>query len=140
MPRKSAASADFPTATGNRLKPPADLTGPERAQFLDLVVSCEPDHFRQSDLPVLSAFCRASVMEKVAAGELAAAGYVGEDGKLSPWASLLKDAQRAVANYSRLLKLNPIARQPLPVKMEPQSMSYYDRMALMEEAKRDDAN
>jgi hypothetical protein len=42
----------------------------------------------------------------------------------------LKDAQRAVANYSRLLKLNPIARQPLPAKMEPQSMSYYDRMEL----------
>jgi hypothetical protein len=54
-------------------------------------------------------------MEKVAAGELAACGYVS-DGKISPWATLLKDAQRSVANFSRLLRLNPIGRTPLPSK------------------------
>jgi hypothetical protein len=139
MPRKSAIASEFPTSTAERLSPPGDLAGPERALFIDLVLSCEPGHFRPSDLPVLTAFCRASTMEKVAAGELAACGYV-EDGKVSPWASLLKDAQRAVSNYSRLLKLNPIARQPLPSKMEPQSLSYYDRMQIEAEAKRDDAN
>ena len=140
MPRQSAIAAAFSISpSADRLRPPDDLAGPERALFLDLVLACEPGHFRESDLPVLTAFCRASIMEKVAAGELAGCGYVGDDGKVSPWASLLKDSQRAVANFSRLLKLNPIARQPLPSKMEPPSASYYDRMAL-EEAKRGDTN
>jgi hypothetical protein len=50
-------------------------------------------------------------MEQTASGELAVSGYVTADGKVSPWASILKDAQRTVSVYSRLLKLNPVARQ-----------------------------
>jgi hypothetical protein len=50
------------------------------------------------------------VLEETASGELSAAGYIS-DGKVSPWSSILKDAQRAVSTYSRLLKLNPDAEE-----------------------------
>ena len=135
MPRESAISSEINPIGSTRLRPPPDLTGPERDLFCEVVSACSPDHFRSSDLTVLGAFCRAAIMEKVAAGELAAGGYV-IDNKPSAWASILKDAQRAVAVYSRLLRLNPVGRNP--AKSEPdQPVSYYDRMRL-EEAKRDE--
>ncbi len=97
--------------------------------FCEVVSACSPGHFKPSDLTVLGAFCRAAVMEKVAAGELTAGGYV-IDNKPSPWASILKDAQRAVSTFSRLLRLNPVGRNPAKPEPEAESMSYYDKMKL----------
>jgi hypothetical protein len=136
-PRQAAASAGVPTSTSGRLRPPDDLTGPERALFVDLVASVAGSHFRQSDLPVLCIFVRACVMEQTASGELSASGCVSSDGKVSPWASILKDAQRAVSVYSRLLRLNPVARQSAQPE-EP--ISYYEKMSLLEATKRDEPN
>ena len=139
MPRTSAASAAIPTGATPRLRPPPDLAAdsPERKLFVDLVASCPADHFRQSDLPVLCIFVRACVMAETASGELNASGCVSGDGKVSPWASILKDAQRTVSVYSRLLKLNPVARQS---SQPEEPISYYEKMRLLEAMKRDEPN
>ena len=131
MPRTSAASAAIPTGATSRLRPPDDLTGPERALFVDLVASCSANHFQSSDAPLLSAYCRAVVLEKVASGELAAAGYVA-DGKPSGWLNVLAQATRSLTVLSSKLKLTPLSRQSARPE-EP--ISYYERLSL--EASRD---
>ena len=137
MPRPSAISQAYPGAPGKRLQPPADLPEPEKQVFRRIVASVEASHFRESDLPVLLIFVRAVVQERVASGEIAATGYV-IDGKLSPMVTILRDAQRVVAVYSRLLRLNPVARVPNPAKAkEIEPISYYERQAL---ERRDGAN
>ena len=135
MPRRAAADYGLPNAAAKRLSPPADLIGPEREVFLNTVLANHPDHFRAGELPLLSAYCRAVVREKVASGELQAAGYV-VDGKPSPWSSILKDAVRDLTVTSRLLRLTPLARQTSPAS-EPE-LSAYERIAL--EHARDERN
>jgi phage terminase small subunit len=128
MPRTSAASAAIPTGATSRLRPPDDLTGPERALFVDLVASCSANHFQSSDAPLLSAYCRAVVLEKVAS---AAAGYVA-DGKPSGWLNVLAQATRSLTVLSSELKLTPLSRQ----SARPEGpISYYERLSL--EASRD---
>ena len=131
MPRQSAASAAIPTGATARLRPPPDLAGPEREVFLATVVACRADHFQASDAPLLSASCRAVVLEKVASGELAAAGYV-IDGKSSGWLNVLAQATRSLTVLSSKLKLTPLSRQSAQPE-EP--ISYYERLSL--EASRD---
>jgi hypothetical protein len=109
----AAADSDVPTnaTASGRLRPPADLgNGPEKREtFIALILASRADHFRESDLPLLSAYCRAIVREQTAAGELAAGGFVTSEGKSSPWAQVLKDAVRDMTVLSRLLRLNPVA-------------------------------
>jgi phage terminase small subunit len=140
MPRKSPAAAAFLSRTATRIRPPDDLTGPERQAFVDLVLACRSDHFQPSDAPLLAAYCRAVVLEKAASAGLAEDRYVMRDGKSSGCLNVLAQATRIMSTFSRMLRLNPAGRQTMP----PQSaelappVSYYERMTL--EAKRDDAN
>jgi phage terminase small subunit len=137
MPRKSSAAVAFsmtgPTA---RLRPPDDLTGPERKLFVDLVLGCRPDHFQPTDAPLLAAYCRAVCLEQTASSELAAAGFV-IDGRPSGWLNVLAQATRTISTYSRMLKLNPAGRQSIPAS-DPEPISAYERIAL--EAQRDERN
>ena len=52
MPRKSSAAVAFSSSTASRLKPPDDLVGDARKQFVDLVLGCRPDHFQPTDAPL----------------------------------------------------------------------------------------
>jgi hypothetical protein len=54
-----------------RLTAPPELAESERRVFADIVGACEPAHFRPSDLPLLTAYCRAVVLEQEAAREYA---------------------------------------------------------------------
>ena len=137
MPRQSAEATAFSSGSTavSRVRPPADLTGPEREVFLAVVLACRADHFQASDLPLLTAYCRAVVLEKVASSELAAAGYV-DAGKPSAWLPVLAQATRSLTVISRLLRLNPVARQA--AKSEPEAVSYYERQSLTLEGRRDD--
>src|SRR6478735_7566215 len=129
MPRKSSADVAFSTtSTAARLHPPNDLTGSERKLFVDLVFGCRPDHFQPTDAPLLAAYCRAVCLEQTASCELAAAGFV-IDGRPSGWLNLLAQATRTISTYSRMLRLNPAARQSVP-SSEPAPVSYYERMSL----------
>jgi phage terminase small subunit len=138
MPRKSSASLAFSTSTTARLKPPDDLTGPEREVFLALVLACRADHFQPSDAPLLTAYCRAVCLERTASSELAAAGYVTDDGKPSGWLPILQAATRTMSTYSRMLRLNPAGRQTVPSQSSEDKqalpVSYYDRMELENDA------
>ena len=112
--------------------------GPERKLFLDLVLGCRPDHFEQTDRPLLAAYCRAVCLEQTASTGLAAAGFV-IDGKPSGWLPILQAATRTISTYSRMLKLNPAGRHaaPAPDRERP-TISAYERIAL--EHSHDDAN
>ena len=137
MPRKSSAAVAFSTtSTATRLRPPDNLTGPERKLFVDLVLGCRPDHFQPTDAPLLSAYCRAVCLEQTASTELAAAGFV-IDGRPSGWLNILAQATRTISTYSRMLRLNPAGRQSVP-SSEPEPISAYERIAL--EAQRDGRN
>jgi phage terminase small subunit len=139
MPRKSSAAVAFSTtSTAKRLRPPDDLIGPERKLFVDLVLGCRPDHFQPTDAPLLAAYCRAVWLEQTASSELAAAGFV-IDGRPSGWLNILAQATRTISTYSRMLKLNPAGRQSVP-SSEPEPVSYYEKMSLLQGQRDDDAN
>jgi phage terminase small subunit len=134
MPRKAAS--DFTTGTSAaRLKPPADLDKPEAALFVSIVGAHPPERFTVADLPLLCAYCRACIDEEVASSELRAAGYVA-DGKVSPWLAIQTAAVRRVTTLCLALRLSPASRGPS--SSEPDSISYYEKMNLLEH--RDDPN
>jgi hypothetical protein len=47
--------------------PPASLDDDERALFCELVNACAPEHFRESDLPLLVSFVQATLIARDAA-------------------------------------------------------------------------
>jgi hypothetical protein len=72
MPRQSAAAQSFAAngSTRSLILPPPDLNELERAEFVSLVLGAPPNHFLPSDLPLLAAYSKAIVAERVASGEL----------------------------------------------------------------------
>jgi hypothetical protein len=138
MPRQAAAAAGFATGTsGTRmlLKAPDDLDQLERTVFADLIMGAPANHFLPSDVPLIAAYAKAIVAERVASGELAAA-YVVDD-KPSPWLPIWQAKVRALTTLARMLSLSPGGRVASKPADEP-PVSYYSKLAL--EMKRDDAN
>ena len=82
MPRRSAASLSVVTGPEPivRLEPPDELSAAE-----------------QSDTHLLSAFARAVCLEKQASERLQIDGYVGADGKVSGWVSVLAQGDQIAA-------------------------------------------
>jgi phage terminase small subunit len=129
MPRKSAASLKVVAIDTHeiRLRPPANLPPPERALFVELVSANPPNHFRPSDLPLLTQYCAASVLNEQSVVELRRAPMI--DGKASPWLQVFEKTNRAVVALSMRLRLSPQARQPNNPKRE-QPLSAYEKMRL----------
>jgi hypothetical protein len=124
MPRQAAAAQAFTVNGSTRamLKPPDDLA---------------PSHFLPSDVPLIAAYAKAIVAERVASGELAAA-YVIDD-KPSPWLPIWQAKVRALTTLARMLSLSPggrVASKP----SDEQPISYYEKMALLEGRRDDDPN
>ena len=136
MPRQAAAASGFAASTRATLQPPGDLNALEKETFLDIVLGSPPSHFLPSDLPLLAAYARAVVQEKIAAGELARAYVVGD--KPSAWLPVWQASIRAVTTLARMLALSPGGRVPSKSLEAQELMSYYSRLAL--EAKRDERN
>jgi hypothetical protein len=111
-----------------RLQPPADLSEDGRQLFLDLVLGCEPTHFRASDMPLLCAYVRAVEMERTASMHLEREGHV-IDGKPSAWLNVYAQASKAMSAWSHRLRLSPQGRSPTNAK-RPAQTSYYDRARL----------
>ena len=129
MPRQAAAASGFAASTARPLlKPPPDLNALEKETFLDIVLGAPPHHFMPSDLPLVVAYARAIVQEKIAAGELAAA-YVVDD-KPSPWLPVWQASIRAVTTLARMLALSPGGRVPSKSAEPQEPVSYYSRLAL----------
>lgn len=78
MPRKSAAELAVTGLQGRvgRLRPPAALSGAERETFNATVNSCDAEHFRQSDLPLLCRWAEHNVLAELAASEMRQGGAV----------------------------------------------------------------
>jgi hypothetical protein len=128
---KSAAELATPVYVRpalDRLRPPPDLSEDGRQLFLDLVLGCEPTHFRASDMPLLCAYVRAVEMERAATMHLEREGHI-LDGRPSAWLSVLAQALKGMATLSHRLRLSPQGRSPTNPK-RPASVSYYDRMRL----------
>jgi hypothetical protein len=114
-----------------RLKCPEELDELEKAAFTDIVASCEPTHFRLSDLPLLCAYARAVVMERRAAGEFSREPIL-PDGKPSPWGAILAQATKSLLGLSLRLRLSPQGRAKVSTKVEPR-LSAYERLALADD-------
>jgi hypothetical protein len=129
MPRQAAAASGFAASTARPLlKPPTDLNALEKEAFLDIVLGAPPHHFMPSDLPLVVAYARAIVQEKIAAGELARA-YVVDD-RPSPWLPVWQASIRAVTTLARMLALSPGGRVPSKSAGPQEPISYYSRLAL----------
>jgi hypothetical protein len=131
MPRQAAAAAGFATGTnGTRmlLRPPEDLDQLERVEFANLITGAPANHFLPSDVPLLAAYAKAIVAERVASGELAAA-YVVDD-KPSPWLPIWQAKVRALTTLARMLSLSPGGRVPTKAPEATEPTSYYSRLAL----------
>ena len=127
MPRRAAADlAVVPVAPlARRLQPPDTLSPLARDEFVRIVMSERPDHFRQSDLVLLVQYVEASAMATRAVQELQ-----NDDAKAS-WLIRWEKACRTLTALSARLRICPQARQPNnPSRSQPKSVSYYDQMRL----------
>ena len=88
--------------------PPAALSEPERELFSSIVGGCDAEHFRQTDLPLLSRYCEAAVLAEQAALELRNGAVV--NGKSSPWIVIQEKCVRAMVSLSMRLRLSPQSR------------------------------
>ena len=113
-----------------RLTAPPELTETERRVFADIVGACEPEHFRASDLPLLTAYCRAVVLEQQSAREYAKAPVVGN--QISAWSIVHANALKSMIALSLRLRLSPQGRAKAVSTKRPMQLSYYERAALME--------
>jgi hypothetical protein len=138
MPRRSASYAREVAGSGDRLRPPPDLGAAETFEFLRVVTSLPPSHFEPADVPMICAYARAVIGEKIADLELSAQPVL-ENGKVSPWLSVWQGRVRALTTISRRLKVNPAGRSDVRTGHEaPPAVSAYDKVRLTEGAFRDD--
>jgi hypothetical protein len=130
MPRKSSNVVAIDTRQ-NRLRPPANLDGPERDLFVALIAANPPTHFRESDMPLLLQYCAAAVLSERAVAELRAAPII--DGKPSAWLAVFEKSSRSMLGLSMRLRLSPQARQTNNPTRPPPPLSAYEKMRLSDE-------
>ena len=73
--RQSAAELSIVSIDAARkpVEPPPELRAQEAAIFREVVASCNPTHFRKSDVPILAALCTATYLSRFYADQ------IGED-------------------------------------------------------------
>jgi hypothetical protein len=133
MPRKPAAATNVVAIDTRdvRLRPPANLAGPERELFVALVAANPPTHFKESDAPLLLQYCTATVLNEQAAAEIRAAPIVKD--RPSPWLGIYEKTGRAVIALSMRLRLSPQARIANNPSRPAPPLSAYEKMRLMDE-------
>jgi phage terminase small subunit len=115
----------------NALRPPANMPGPERAIFAELIAANPPNHFRSSDMPLLVSYCSAVVLHECAVAELRAAPVLGN--KSSPWLNVFEKTGHAMVALAMRLRLSPQARAPNPTKkLKVPHPSAYEKMTLQQ--------
>lgn len=110
MPTRSQPSLNVTAFSPGRrrLEPPPELGEVETEIFRMTVAGVPLEHFSPEDAPLLSAYCRACVLERHAAEELAACAVVGT--VPSPWLSVHASAVRSLSTLAMRLRLGPRAR------------------------------
>ncbi len=112
MPRKSPQGeiAAILNTKHHRIGPRPDCP-PEVAEiFRELTSAVAPDHFRESDSPLLECYAEAIALSRRAYAEMSEHGPIREDGKASPWLLLSEKAHRSVVALSARLRLAPQQR------------------------------
>jgi P27 family predicted phage terminase small subunit len=112
MPRKSlAAIGTLPPLNVSRLRltPPSWLSPAAANVFRTLVDAVDPAHFKRSDVPLLVAYCEATIGHDQAVQEIAAGGAV-INGRPSPWTAVQERHVKALVALSRSLRLSPQSR------------------------------
>jgi hypothetical protein len=97
--------------------PPANLTATERHLFNKVVTSCHPDHFVQSDWPLIVSYVQATLIaRRYAKGRLKDAKH---------WSTAI----RVQTMLARVLRLAPHSRSGLKaVARRAPNVSVYDLM------------
>jgi hypothetical protein len=135
MPRQSRASLEaipFNPVDGrpHRLKPPHDLAENERRLWVELVGGCPPEHFRETDGPLLKQYIAMILLaEQAARGMQAKGGPISADGQ--KWFSVHQRAVRAMSVLSLRLRLAPSTRTDAKAAGRAAAShipSFYDRM------------
>jgi terminase small subunit-like protein len=85
------------------------LSQAETAIFIAVVKSCDPTHFRHSDLALLCRFCELTALADHAARELRDNGAVIA-GKASAWIVVQEKCVRGLVALSARLRLSPQSR------------------------------
>ena len=80
------------------------------AFWRSIVSDLQPDYFLPSDLPLLSAYCRALAAHDHARSMLESEGPVRQDGKASAWLVIVEKEVRAVVALAARLRLAPQSR------------------------------
>jgi hypothetical protein len=139
LPRQAAAAQPYSVngSTRGSILPPADLNALEKVEFIAVVTGSPPSHFLPCDIATISAYARAVVAERRAAGELDAAPVI--DGKPSPWLPVWMGALRACTTLARRLNIGPSGRLPTKPAEPDAPISYYQRQRMLEGRQDDDA-
>ena len=125
MPRKAADALVVPIPTTKRLHPPPDLSERAKAEFIRIVTCEKPEHFRTSDLPLLTQYCESAALAAWATQELR------RDDAPARWLRTWEKAVRAMSGLALRLRLSPQSRMPNnPTRRPPERVSYYEREAL----------
>jgi phage terminase small subunit len=83
------------------IEPPADLKPKEAEIFRQVVASCDANHFRKSDIPIVTAFATATHLSRFYADR------IGEsEGAFTQW----EKASRLQISLATKLRLTPQAR------------------------------
>ena len=112
MGRKSAASLSVlvPLTTHHKLpKPRAGLSLDAKALFAEIVASTPPDHFRESDSPLIEQYAVAILNARDAQKMVEKHGMVIGI-RISPFAKTLHENQKMIVNIARSLRLSPQTR------------------------------
>jgi len=108
-----------------RLRPPETLSEGGRAEFLRIILSEKPEHFRASDLSLLVTYCEACALAEKAMDALR------RDLPGPRWLALWQAATKVMQGLSMRLRLSPQSRQPNnPSRKPPERLSFYDRMQI----------
>jgi phage terminase small subunit len=106
--RRSAADRAVirPTGGFGRLHPPPDLGKDEQEVWRKIVLTCDAEHFQQSDAPLLVRYVQNVVLARRAAEALTKEGAVIA-GRANPWLTVAEKADRALVALSMRLRISP---------------------------------
>lgn len=89
---------------------PAGFPPAARALWGRIMRSTPAGQFRDGDLPLLTLFCRVSLLAGEAVQHLEQDGQVSADGKVSPWVKVASDHGKTLALLASKLRLAPSSR------------------------------
>jgi hypothetical protein len=114
------------------VQPPPGLASDERELFIDLVASARAEHFQGIDAPLLAAYVRACILEKITAAEIKRAVQTGEKHAFA--LAAYERAVKAQHQLSMRLRLSPQARQAHLSRQSdtkaPPAPNVYDRLRM----------